>query len=129
MNDLLQRPTAHDKLQLQRHCKMPLKFINAVQFSFGSHVCSTDESNLTICNFEMCAVKYQCLPQQKQHDEAMEFLRTQMGQNIYEKTRKEAVTEDLSPEQKAIYVKRFRSLDTENKGYISINDLRRGLKV
>jgi len=62
-----------------------------------------------------------------QYDMAMEFLRTDMGQNVGASTTLAPVI-NLSREEKEIYTKRFHVLDQEKKGYISINDLRRGLQ-
>ena len=42
---------------------------------------------------------------------------------------RERIPIHLSKSEIADYVKRFNSLDTERKGYISLNDLRRSLKV
>ena len=36
---------------------------------------------------------------------------------------------NLSREEISSYIKRFQALDQEKKGYVSVNDIRRGLKV
>jgi glycerol-3-phosphate dehydrogenase len=61
---------------------------------------------------------------------AVEFLNTEMGRRANVAT-KDVTTSNysLSKEEKEIYTKRFQTLDQEKKGYISINDLRRGLQV
>ena len=64
----------------------------------------------------------------KQYGAAIEFLRTEMGQNVNRQSR-DKMPINLSREEIAGYIKRFQALDTERKGYVSINDIRRGLKV
>lgn len=36
---------------------------------------------------------------------------------------------NLTKEEIATYIKRFEIIDKDRKGYVSINDIRRGLKV
>lgn len=60
---------------------------------------------------------------------AMEFLRTEMGMKIHETTKAQALITDLSNEEKGIYTMRFQSIDQERKGFISISDIRRSLRV
>ena len=64
----------------------------------------------------------------RQHDAAMEFLQTEMGQNVNRQSR-DKIPINLSREEIAGYIKRFQSLDKERKGYVSLNDIRRSLKV
>jgi glycerol-3-phosphate dehydrogenase len=66
---------------------------------------------------------------QRQYDMAVEFLQTEMGMKVSERTRAEAISVELSKTERDIYTKRFQSIDQEKKGYISINDIRRSLKV
>lgn len=65
----------------------------------------------------------------KQFDLAMEFLRTEMGMGQSETSKAQALITDLSYEEKAIYTKRFQSIDQEKKGFISMSDIRRSLRV
>ncbi|XP_076044553.1 glycerophosphate oxidase 1 isoform X3 [Oratosquilla oratoria] len=58
---------------------------------------------------------------------ALEFLQQDMGQNVNRASR-ERNPILLTKEEITEYVKRFNSLDTDKKGYISLNDLRRSLK-
>ena len=49
-----------------------------------------------------------------------------MGQNITKAKKDDRNLIDLSPEERALYTARFQKLDGESKGFVSINDLRRG---
>ena len=51
-----------------------------------------------------------------------------MGQQVNRQSR-DKMNINLSREEIATYIKRFQVLDKEKKGYISVNDIRRGLKV
>ena len=51
-----------------------------------------------------------------------------MGQNVNRASR-EKIPINLTKSEISDYVKRFNNLDTDKKGYISLNDLRRSLKV
>ncbi|XP_018023031.1 glycerol-3-phosphate dehydrogenase, mitochondrial [Hyalella azteca] len=51
-----------------------------------------------------------------------------MGQNVNRASR-EKIPINLTKSEISDYVKRFNSLDTDKKGYISLNDLRRSLEV
>lgn len=51
-----------------------------------------------------------------------------MGQQVNRQSR-DKIAINLSREEIATYIKRFQVLDKEKKGYISVNDIRRGLKV
>jgi len=63
----------------------------------------------------------------RQHDMGIEFLQTEMGQKVNRVSRSK-VPISLSREEISGYVKRFQALDQEKKGYVSVNDIRRGLK-
>lgn len=65
--------------------------------------------------------------QKVQHEQAIEFLKTDMGQDV-NKASKEDLDINLSKEEVRTYVSRFQSLDVDKKGYISVNDLRRSFK-
>ncbi len=60
---------------------------------------------------------------------AMDFLRLEMGMKVHETTKAQALITDLSNEEKALYTHRFQSIDQEKKGFISISDIRRSLRV
>lgn len=59
---------------------------------------------------------------------AERYLRMEMGLDIKRQTQKD-VPLNFTKDELNHYVRRFKSLDVENKGYISINDLRRYFKV
>lgn len=66
--------------------------------------------------------------QKRQHAEAVKFVREEMGQQVNRQSR-DKIPINLSREEISNYIKRFQALDQDKKGYISINDIRRGLKV
>ena len=59
---------------------------------------------------------------------AQRYLRCEMGLDIKRLTEKD-VPLNFTKEEINRFVHRFKSLDVENKGFISINDLRRYFKV
>ncbi len=59
---------------------------------------------------------------------ATDFLTNEMGQAASKKM-KENIPVNLSGEEVKLYKKRFATIDKDNKGYVSINDIRRALKV
>jgi len=65
--------------------------------------------------------------QEKQTEDAMEFLRMQMGKDL-NKASRDNIPVSLTKAEIAEYVKRFNALDDGKKGYISINDIRKSLK-
>ncbi|KAK2141192.1 hypothetical protein LSH36_1143g00045 [Paralvinella palmiformis] len=64
--------------------------------------------------------------QQAELEHCTRFLQLEMGLNL--KTESTAVPINFSKEEINTYISRFRSLDTDNKGYITVNDLRRYFK-
>lgn len=74
----------------------------------------------------MLFIAVMCL--QRQLDAAVKYLQQEMGQNVNRASR-EKIPINLSKSEISEYVKRFNSLDTDKKGYISLNDLRASLKV
>jgi len=65
--------------------------------------------------------------QVKQTEDAMDFLRMQMGKDL-NKASRDNIPVSLTKAEIAEYVKRFNALDDGKKGYISINDIRKSLK-
>jgi glycerol-3-phosphate dehydrogenase len=68
---------------------------------------------------------------QKQQDEmahAMRFLSIEMGLDL-KKQNQDKVPINFTTDEINVLIKRFRALDSDNKGYITINDLRRYFKV
>ena len=64
----------------------------------------------------------------RQTEEATVFLRSQMGKDV-NKASQDNIPVSLTKAEIAEYVKRFNALDDGKKGYISINDIRKSLKV
>lgn len=64
----------------------------------------------------------------KQHKQASDFLANEMGQMVNRASR-DKIPINLTKEEIQLYIKRFGIIDKDNKGYVSINDIRRGLKV
>lgn len=59
---------------------------------------------------------------------AGEFLANEMGQMVNRASR-DKIPINLSKEEIQTYIKRFQIIDVDRKGYVSINDIRRSLKV
>lgn len=59
---------------------------------------------------------------------ANNFLATEMGMSVNRASR-DKIPITLSQEEIKMYVKRFQLLDHDHKGYVSINDIRRSMKV
>lgn len=51
-----------------------------------------------------------------------------MGHNV-NRASKDRIPINLSKEEIQLYIKRFQIIDKDRKGYVSINDIRRSLKV
>lgn len=64
----------------------------------------------------------------KQYKLATDFLANEMGQMVNRASR-DKIPINLTKEEIQLYIKRFGIIDKDNKGYVSINDIRRGLKV
>lgn len=64
----------------------------------------------------------------KQMEKATEFLQQEMGQNVNRASR-DRLPINLSKDEIQLYIKRFQIIDKDRKGYVSINDIRRSLKV
>lgn len=58
---------------------------------------------------------------------AKTFLRREMGLELGSGASNVPI--NFTKDEINVYVKRFKSLDRDNKGYISVNDLRRYFKV
>ena len=66
--------------------------------------------------------------QMKQKDEALSFLRTQMGKDL-NKASRDSIPVSLTKAEIGEYVNMFNSLDGDKKGFVSINDIRKSLQV
>ncbi|XP_077281333.1 glycerophosphate oxidase 1 isoform X3 [Temnothorax americanus] len=64
----------------------------------------------------------------KQQREASEFLAQEMGQMVNRASR-DKIPINLTKDEIQLYIKRFRIIDKDKKGYVSVNDIRRGLKL
>lgn len=61
---------------------------------------------------------------------ATNFLNVEMGADVYKRMKEQLQKNvNLSPEELNKYTKRFDTIDKEKKGYVSITDIRRALKV
>lgn len=65
---------------------------------------------------------------QKQTKSAIEFLQNEMGQMVNRASR-DKIPINLTKDEIQLYIKRFQIIDKDRKGYVSINDIRRSLKV
>lgn len=65
---------------------------------------------------------------QNQHKLATEFLHNEMGHMVNRASR-DKIPINLSKDEIQLYIKRFQIIDKDRKGYVSINDIRRSLKV
>ncbi|XP_055383462.1 glycerol-3-phosphate dehydrogenase, mitochondrial [Condylostylus longicornis] len=72
-------------------------------------------------------LKWSKQEKEKQIKEASDFLVTQMGQRLNTQS-KGKLQVNLSKSEIDKYVKRFQIIDKDNKGYVSINDIRRAMK-
>lgn len=63
-----------------------------------------------------------------QREGALDFLANEMGKKVNRASR-DTLPINLSKEEIQLYIKRFQIIDRDNKGFVSINDIRRSLKV
>ena len=73
-------------------------------------------------------LKWSKQKQQEELERAKDFLKREMGLNLKYQM-KTTVPINFSKEEISTYIKRFRSLDSSNKGYITHKDLRAFFKV
>ena len=73
-------------------------------------------------------LKWSKQKQQEELEHAKEFLKREMGLNLKYQM-KTTVPINFSKEEISTYIKRFRSLDKSNKGYITHKDLKAFFKV
>lgn len=59
---------------------------------------------------------------------ATEFLQSEMGHSV-NRASKDKKTINLNDSELQLYIERFEIMDKDKKGYVSINDIRRSLKV
>ena len=65
--------------------------------------------------------------EQAQHDHAMRFLRNEMGLGLKQERLKADIS--FTRDEYNKFADRFRALDHDHKGYITINDLRKYFEV
>lgn len=65
---------------------------------------------------------------QKHFEEAKVFLQNEMGQMVNRASR-DKIPINLAKEEIQSYIKRFRIIDKDHKGYVSITDIRRSFQV
>jgi glycerol-3-phosphate dehydrogenase len=73
-----------------------------------------------VCNLNVCV--------QKHFEEAKTFLQNEMGQLVNRASR-DKIPINLSKDEIQSYIKRFRIIDKDHKGYVSITDIRRSFQV
>ncbi|XP_001599125.1 glycerol-3-phosphate dehydrogenase, mitochondrial isoform X1 [Nasonia vitripennis] len=64
----------------------------------------------------------------KQLKAATEFIANEMGQ-VVNRASRDKIPINLTKDEIQLYIKRFQIIDKDRKGYVSINDIRRGLKL
>ncbi|KAK7068722.1 glycerol-3-phosphate dehydrogenase [Halocaridina rubra] len=99
--------------------RLRLAFLNAQ---------AAEEALPTIVCIMAQELKWSETEKKKQLEAANKYLQQEMGQNVNRASR-EKIPINLSKSDISEYVKRFNSLDTDKKGYISLNDLRASLKA
>ncbi|XP_033231433.1 glycerol-3-phosphate dehydrogenase, mitochondrial isoform X2 [Belonocnema kinseyi] len=73
-------------------------------------------------------LKWTAEEKKKQQKEASDFLSSEMGQMVNRASR-DKIPINLTKDEIQLYIKRFQIIDKDRKGYVSINDIRRGLKA
>ncbi|KAG8200139.1 hypothetical protein JTE90_018924 [Oedothorax gibbosus] len=91
------------------------------------NVQATEEALPNIISIMADVLNWSKSKQKEEYEKAMEFLRTEMGQDVNRKSRVTPV--NFSKEELNSYTKKFQALDRDRKGYITINDLKRSLKI
>ncbi|CAF0925217.1 unnamed protein product [Brachionus calyciflorus] len=87
------------------------------------NVLAADEALPKIVEIMAAELKWNKQKQQEELERAKEFLKREMGLNLKYQM-KTTVPINFSKEEISTYIKRFRSLDSHNKGYITHKDLR-----
>jgi glycerol-3-phosphate dehydrogenase len=64
----------------------------------------------------------------KQIKDCEHFLATQMGLMVNRQSR-DKIPINLTQEEVSMYMKRFEIIDKDKKGFVSINDIKRAMKV
>ncbi|CAB0038359.1 unnamed protein product [Trichogramma brassicae] len=73
-------------------------------------------------------LKWSDAEKKKQLKEATDFISNEMGMMV-NRTSRDKIPINLTKDEIQLYIKRFQIIDKDRKGYVSINDIRRGLKL
>ena len=73
-------------------------------------------------------MKWTPAEKQRQLEDAIKFLKTQMGKDV-NRTSRENIPINLTKDEMSKYVKRFNAIDKDKKGYITVTDLTKSMKV
>ncbi|XP_071043850.1 glycerol-3-phosphate dehydrogenase, mitochondrial [Parasteatoda tepidariorum] len=88
---------------------------------------ATKEALPTIISIMADELKWSRSKQQEEHKKALEFLQTEMGQDVNRQARETPT--NLTKEEVFAYTKKFQTLDKDKKGYITFSDLRQSIKA
>lgn len=88
---------------------------------------AAQEALPTVIDIMAEELKWSEKEKKSQYEKATAFLAEQMGQQVNRASR-EKMSINLSKDEMQLYIKRFQMIDTEHKGYVSINDIRRSMK-
>lgn len=92
------------------------------------NVQAAQEALPVICDIMAEELGWDNTEKERQMKMATDYLTSEMGQAASKKM-KENIPINLSSDEVKLYKKRFATIDKDNKGYVSINDIRRALKV
>jgi len=92
------------------------------------NVLAADEALPRIVEIMAAELGWSTKKQKEELEHAKDFLRREMGLNL-KYNMKTTVPINFSKDEISTYIKRFRSLDTSNKGYITHKDLKKFLKA
>lgn len=99
--------------------RMRLAFLNAQ---------AAQEALPQICDIMAEELKWSKDEKERQFKAALDYLNTEMGMGVNKVSRDKTPT-GLSNDEVSKYTKRFEVIDKDKKGYVSITDIRRALKV
>jgi glycerol-3-phosphate dehydrogenase len=92
------------------------------------NVQAAQEALPVVCDIMAEELKWSKEEKERQMKMATEYLNTEMGAAV-SRTLKDKQPANLSVDELKTYTKRFEVIDKEKKGYVSINDIRRAMKV
>lgn len=119
---------AEVKYAVREHARTAIDVIaRRTRMSF-LNVLAADEALPRIVEIMGEELKWSKQKQQEELEKAKAFLKSEMGLNLKYQM-KTNVPINFSKDEISTYIKRFRSLDTSNKGYITHKDLKAFFKV